>query len=256
MRPLIVTSPESPLRSGACPEPASPTEGTLPANPPSFGLTPDRDTNIPIRRSRLGVLAAVLAAAIVVCGGCGGKIARESLGSTGDDVPGAAADDPQVPFDPSPTASGEGPVAPRRFADGLATCSSLEPPREGIPVSPSSSHGSPRGGVIRPGYYVLVRAEAFEPSDERVRLALYFGPELTFHTAYRRDRPNAPVVTFWGQVVVEGDLVSQRGPGCWPKDEVQSLEELGSFSFTHFTAEEDTLFLFGGSRTYTFVRSR
>ena len=86
--------------------------------------------------------------------------------------------------------------------------------------------------------------------------ALYFGPELTFHTAYRRDRPNAPVVTFWGQVVVEGDLFSQRGPGCWPKDEVQSLEELGSFSFTHFTAEEDTLFLFGGSRTYTFVRSR
>jgi hypothetical protein len=103
---------------------------------------------------------------------------------------------------------------------------------------------------------VLVRAEAIEPSDERVRLALYFGPELTFHTAYRRERPNAPVVTFWGQVVVEGDLFSQRGPGCWPKDEVQSLEELGSFSFTHFTAEEDTLFLFGGSRTYTFVRSR
>jgi hypothetical protein len=193
-----------------------------------------------------------------VCGGCGGKIARESLGSTGDDVPGATSDDPRAlpPFDPSPATFGEGESAPRRFADGLATCSSLEPPKEGIPLSPSVARGSPRGGVIRPGYYVLVRAEAIEPSDERVRLALYFGPELTFHTAYRRDRPNAPVATFWGQVVVEGDHLQQRGPGCWPKDELQTFEELGSVSSLWFTAEEDSLFLFGSGRTYIFVRSR
>lgn len=138
----------------------------------------------------------------------------------------------------------------------METCSTLVPPSEGIAVEEMTSTARPRGGTIRSGRYVLVRAEQFAlEHPERVRLSLFFGRELTFHTAYVTDGPAPKTLSYWGQLIIDGHKLEQRGPGCWPTGEPLPLGDLGGVGFAEYTAEGDTLTLFGSGRTYTFIRS-
>lgn len=207
-----------------------------------------KDPQLPRSTSSLALVCLALA-----CGACGGKLAREPLdelqASADETSGGLPANEASAPI------SGEE-GGPRRIEGSFDTCSTLEPPTEGIALEEMTSTKSPRGGSIRPGRYVLVRAEQLTiERPERVRLSLYLGEELTFHTAYVTDTPEPKTATFWGGLVVIGNKLEQRGPGCWPKGEAFPIVGLFGLGFAKYTAEGNTLTLFGGERTYTFVRS-